>query len=109
TVFTNIDSPTTFLDSATADNATLIASGVFRGGFILFSGDSTGGTARVEVFGIGGLDISGHNPPGVTVGSIEGSGNVFLGANNLTVGSNNLSTTFDGVLQDGSPYGGSGP
>jgi autotransporter-associated beta strand protein len=42
----------------------------------------------------------------VTTGSIEGEGDVFLGANNLTVGSNNLSTTFSGVIQDGG-FGGS--
>jgi autotransporter-associated beta strand protein len=78
------------------------------GGFIQVSGDATGGTARVEVFGNGELDISGHNAPGVTTGSIEGSGNVFLGANKLTVGSNNLSTTFSGVIQDGGINGGIG-
>jgi hypothetical protein len=35
----------------------------------------------------------------MTIGSIEGDGNVFLGANNLTVGSNNLSTTFSGGIE----------
>ena len=34
----------------------------------------------------------------MTIGSIEGNGYVFLGANNLTVGSNNLNTTFSGVI-----------
>lgn len=71
------------------------------------------GTAAISLF-LGGfddipsiVDISGHNAPGVTMGSLEGEGNapfqpitVFLGANNLTVGSNNLSTTFAGVIQD---------
>jgi outer membrane autotransporter protein len=85
---------TDFLNTSSAGNATLIA----NGGTILFEQDSTGGTARVEVFGNGNLDISSHNAPGVTVGSIEGSGDVFLGANNLTVGSNNLSTLFSGVI-----------
>jgi outer membrane autotransporter protein len=42
------------------------------------------------------------------VGSIEGSGNIVLGAHNLSVGSNNLSTTFSGVIQDGGENGGSG-
>ena len=59
----------------------------------------------MEVFGNGNLDISRHNAPGVTIGSIEGSGAVFLGANNLTVGSNNLNTTFSGVIQDGGANG----
>ena len=61
--------------------------------------NSTGGTSRIEVFGNGFLDISAHNAPGVTIGSIEGDGDAFLGANDLTVGSNNLSTTFSGVIQ----------
>ena len=62
-----------------------------------FNGASTGGTARVKVFDNGYLDISGHQS-GVTIGSIEGSGNVFLGANKLTVGTNNINTSFSGVI-----------
>ena len=54
------------------------------------------------------LDISQHNAPGVTTGSIEGSGLVFLGGVNLTVGTNNLSTTFSGLMQDGGISGGTG-
>lgn len=103
---------TQFLNSSTAGAATLIANGGTggsegEGGIIFFQDDSTGGTARVEVFG-GSLDISRQNTPGVTIGSIEGGGNVFLGANNLTVGSNNLSTTLSGVIQDGGFNGGAG-
>jgi autotransporter-associated beta strand protein len=71
-----------------------------------FLDDSTGGMARIEVFAEHGelfpmngvLDISGHNAPGVTIGSIEGDGDVDIGANNLRVGANNLSTTFSGVI-----------
>ena len=98
-----------FIGTPTADSATLIAnggSGGGHGGTILFEDNSTGGTSRIEVFGNGNLDISLHNKRfhnilGVTVGSIEGDGNVFLGANNLTVGSNNISTIFSGVIKDG--------
>ena len=80
---------TVFQGSSTADSATLIANRMSGGGggAILFNDASTGGTARVKVFGNGYLDISGHQS-GVTVGSIEGSGNVLLGANNLRVGTN---------------------
>jgi hypothetical protein len=35
-----------------------------------------------------------HSERGVTVGSVEGDGDIFLGKKNLTVGSNNLSTNF---------------
>jgi autotransporter-associated beta strand protein len=108
---------TIFSASSDANNATLIANAgtggslIRPGGFggsIQFLDSSTGGTARVEVFGNGNLDISGHSAPGVTIGSIEGSGFVSLGANNLSVGSNNLSTTFSGVAQDGGFSGGTG-
>jgi len=94
---------TVFYNASTAGAATLIANGGInggRGGAILFEQRSTGGTARIEVFGNGFLDISGHlGRPGLTIGSIEGDGNVFLGGTNLTVGSNDLSTDFSGVIQ----------
>ena len=100
-----------FYDTTTAGNATLIVNGGQNGGqpgFIQFQDDSSGGTARVEVFGNGTLDISFHNAPGMTIGSIEGTGAVFLGGFNLGVGSNNLNTSFSGVIQDGGQNGGTG-
>ena len=99
---------TFFNDSSTADSAILVANeGDYRGerAGIFFNGASTGGTAQVKVFGdrnpflasTGYLDISGHQS-GLTIGSIEGSGNVRLGANNLRVGTNGLNTSFSGVI-----------
>jgi autotransporter-associated beta strand protein len=87
--------------NSTAANSTITIGAGSNGGldaYLYFLQDSLGGQARIILSGT--LDISGHNSPGVTTGSIEGSGHVFLGANNLTVGSNNLSTTFSGVIQD---------
>jgi autotransporter-associated beta strand protein len=113
--FSGIDGGATqFYDTSTAGSAKLIANGgVGGGGSIQFFGDSTGGTASVDVRNNGtgtpgNLDISSHNAPGVTIGSLEGSGNVFLGARNLTVGSNNLGKSFSGVIQDGGIVGGTG-
>ncbi len=100
-----------FAETSGAANAILIANdgpAVDAAGRIQFDDRCGGGKARVEVFGNGNLDISFHDAPGVTTGSIEGSGLVFLGANNLTVGSNNLSTAFSGVIQDGGLNGGAG-
>jgi autotransporter-associated beta strand protein len=94
-----------------AGNATLIAnggSGGGPGGLIRFVDTSSGGTARVAVFGNGNLDISGHAAPGLTIGSIEGSGRVFLGSRKLTVGRNNQNTNFSGSIQDGGANGGIG-
>ena len=93
-------SATIFKGSSTADSAILIANGgsdYYHSGGILFNDASTGGTARVEVFDNGYLDISGHQS-GLTIGSIEGTGDVFLGANNLRVGTNNISTSFSGMI-----------
>ena len=98
---------TIFTDSSTADSATLVAYGgsdFGPNGAIVFNGTSSGGTARVKVFRgypsrepNGYLDIGGHQG-GVTIGSIEGDGNIFLGANDLTVGTNNINTTFSGFI-----------
>ncbi|MEP7016233.1 MAG: autotransporter domain-containing protein, partial [Verrucomicrobiota bacterium] len=100
---------TAFFSTSTAGSATLIANGgAGAGGSIRFLADSAGGTARVEVFGNGRMDISSHNNPGVTIGSLEGTGDVFLGALILKVGSNDMSTTFSGVIQDGGASGGTG-
>ena len=93
-----------FNDNSTAGNATLIANANLfgelpppdGGASITFEGNSTGGTARVELFGIGHLNFGSS----LTVGSIEGNGSVNGG--DLTVGSNNLSTAFSGALNVGS-------
>jgi|GEM_PF-1022447 len=99
-----ISGGTYFEDNSTAANATLRANGGLntgQGGRVQFTGNSTGGTSQVALLGNGFLRISAHNPPGVSIGSLEGSGNVFLGNNNLTVGSRNNSTVSSGVIRDG--------
>jgi autotransporter-associated beta strand protein len=90
-----------FEDSSTAGNATLIANGGISGGAgarLLFLDRSTGGVARVELFGNGDMEISSHLA-GFSVGSIEGDGLVSLGSASLRLGLNKLSTTFSGVIQ----------
>jgi autotransporter-associated beta strand protein len=105
----DLASPGTPTGRSSAGNATLIADGgvgLSGGGRISFFYNSSGGAARIEVFGNGSLDISPHDAPGLTIGSIEGDGKVFLGGNNLTIGNNGLSTVFAGVMQDGDPFNG---
>ena len=96
----------TFNDSSTAGSAILGAGGgcYGAGGGIVFNDTSTGSTAQVAVYRgcslnspTGSLNIS-HHQSGVTIGSIEGDGDVFLGANDLTVGTNNLNTVFSGFI-----------
>jgi autotransporter-associated beta strand protein len=94
---------TLFVDTSTAGNAILIANGGPSddvGGSIRIYDSSTGGTARVMVFGKGELNLISRNIPEVVIGSIEGDG-VVTGAYPLIVGSNNLSTTFSGVIKSG--------
>jgi autotransporter-associated beta strand protein len=102
-----------FGSSASAGNATLIANPSLangRGGTISFSGNSVGGSSRLVVNSAtagnyGSLEIGGHAAPGLTIGSLEGGGVVFLGARKLTIGSRHVSTTFTGEIRDGGSAG----
>jgi autotransporter-associated beta strand protein len=98
-------------NSPSAANATLVANGGSNGGgggFIEFRDGSLGETARLEVFGNGYMDMSGRSASSLSIGSIEGDGQIYLSKTILKVGTNNLSTTFSGVLHPGSPGGGNG-
>lgn len=101
-----------FRVSSTAANATLIANtgpSIATAGKIRFLENSLGAQSRIKVFGNGNLEAGSRNAPGISVGSIEGDGYVFVGSNVLTVGTNNASTTFSGHIQDtGGLYVGSG-
>ena len=92
-----------FVDTTTAASANITAVGGVDGsdgGVISFQNSSKGGKASISLSGNAELDISTHNPPGVTIGSLAGGGSVLLGANMLTIGSNNQSTTFSGVIEE---------
>jgi autotransporter-associated beta strand protein len=93
-----------FADSSTAASATITTN---AGSEVQFTDSASGGTARF-ILNNGTFDMSGLTSGGMTAGSIEGSGSVFLGGNALTVGGNNLSTTFSGSIQDGGTFGGTG-
>jgi len=88
---------TIFNDASTAGHATITSHGGDFAGGTIFNDSSTGGTARIRVFDNGYLDIR-NLQSGLTVGSIEGSGNVLLGANDLSVGTRNINTSFSGVI-----------
>ena len=93
-----------FFDSCSAGNAKLTAnggSGGGTGGLAIFFGDSEASNAEANIFGNGTLDVSAHDEPGMTIGSVQGTGEILLGSNTLSIGSNNLNTTFSGVIQDG--------
>ena len=83
-----------FFETSTAGNAFIESDRA-----ILFREQSNGGTSRIKLDN-GLLDISTLTTGGTTVGSIEGSGSVFLGGQNLAVGGNDGSTVFSGVIQD---------
>ncbi len=104
-----------FYGNSSAGNATLVANasavGGGGGGYLAFFDGSLGGTSRVKVFGPGDftdglLYIGGHNFPGLTIGSIEGTGQVFVDSNTLAVGTNNLNTIFSGHVFDFGQHGG---
>ena len=76
-----------FGNTSTANRATIFANGAQNagGGTIFFLDDSKGGQANVVVQGNGTLDLTLHNPPGVTLTSVQGDGLVALGSSRLTV------------------------
>ncbi|WP_035964216.1 autotransporter outer membrane beta-barrel domain-containing protein [Bradyrhizobium sp. YR681] len=92
-----------FENASTAGNSTIVNSGA---GIIYFADSSSGGTARF--INNAEIDLSYNFAPSVTMGSIEGSGTIYLGSTSLEVGGNNLSTTYAGVLRDGGSGEGSG-
>jgi autotransporter-associated beta strand protein len=97
-----------FLFDATGGNATFIANGGdVDGGHIRIKGGSQANSARFEIFDNGSLDISGV-VSSTSIGSLEGTGRVFLGLHNLSIGAGSLSTTFSGSISDGGDFGGAG-
>ncbi|QPF87188.1 autotransporter domain-containing protein [Bradyrhizobium genosp. L] len=84
-----------FANSSTAGAATITTN---SGGTTFIQDSASGGTARFILNGTGALDISGLTSGGTTAGSIEGGGNIRLGANTLAVGGSNLSTNFSGII-----------
>ncbi len=93
-----------FINTSTADRATLIADGGLGGGAgatIFFFDDSKGGSANVTVSGNGNLDLSFHNPPGVTIGSLQGDGLVFPGSDTLTANNKSNPLYADGGFNGG--------
>ena len=98
----------TFLGSSTAADATMVVGPGSNGGLgatVYFLQGSLGGAARIILRGT--LDLSSHDKPGISTGSVVGGGTVILGANNLTVGASQQASTFSGLIEDGPVAGGS--
>lgn len=74
---------------------------------LLFADNASGGNSYFSVYDTGSIDVSGMLT-GISMGTINGTGNLFLGGTQLTVGSRDESTTFSGIIQDGGLSGGSG-
>ena len=101
-----------FINSSTAGNATIINSSdglvdhpESQNNNIAFFNNSTAGQARLILTRADELvDFSATTGPNndgkVTAGSVEGTGNYYLGPTQLRVGGNNLSTTLSGVISD---------
>ena len=98
-----------FYEDSSAEAANITINGGSNGGgggSLFFFVRSEGGSASIPPYGNGQMDIGNHARPGVTIGSLEGDGLVFLGVRALTIGSNNRSTSFSGIIQDGGSGGG---
>ena len=102
TLVNELDGRTEFYGSSSASDATILTE---DGGSTEFNDNSTAGNARLIANDSGFVDFSGSTGPNgdnrLSVGSVEGSGNFFLGSVLLSVGSNNLSTEMSGQFSDG--------
>jgi autotransporter-associated beta strand protein len=119
TITNNTGAGIIFANSTTAGSATITNNGglafdgastagsatITNNGGLAFENTSTGGTARLINGAAGLIDLSLLTNAGLTAGSIEGGGSIFLGSKNLATGGNNLSTTFSGVISDCGPTG----
>lgn len=102
TIITNNGGATGFFDNSTAGNAKIITN---DGGTTSFFDNANGGTAQFITNGTGSVEFGGSAGPNgdgrITVGSLAGSGNYYIGGGNtLVVGGNNLSTEVTGVIAD---------
>ncbi|MBR1142898.1 autotransporter domain-containing protein [Bradyrhizobium sp. AUGA SZCCT0431] len=102
TIITNNGGATGFFDNSTAGNAKIITN---DGGTTSFFDNANGGTAQFITNGTGSVEFGGSAGPNgdgrITVGSLAGSGNYYIGGGNtLVVGGNNLSTEVSGVIAD---------
>jgi autotransporter-associated beta strand protein len=100
----------TFSDEAKADGASFGAatsSNQTVGPTIYLDDDSTAKGTTFLLSDISVIDISGHNAPGVTIGTLLLRGQVYLGTNNLSVIDSNTSP-FYGSIHDGGASGGTG-
>jgi hypothetical protein len=87
---------TVFSGTSSAANATLVAYGGVHGGHggkIAFYDDSIGGTAQVQLFGNGELDIANHTK-GLSLGTLELTGGIIT----IQLGSNITSLAISGDL-----------
>jgi hypothetical protein len=86
-------------------NANVTVSG--GGTALRFLGTSSGGQAAVTLTNSGELRFQSYTGAGTTIGSLSGSGTVFLTDNvtsadkTLTIGANDQSTTFSGRIRQG--------
>ena len=103
TIINNAGSPLNFYHQASAGNATIIN----NGGFTIFNGDNTADGATITNNG-GVVDISPLTTAGIGIGSLSGTGAVFLGSKILTLGGLGENGTVSGVLLDGGIAGGTG-
>jgi autotransporter-associated beta strand protein len=100
-----------FHEDSTAGAADITINGGTNGGAIgalFFFDHSDGGSASIALRGGSQMDLGNRAQPGITIGSLEGDGTVFLGPKVLVIGSNNKSRSFTGVIRDGGINQGAG-
>ena len=93
-----------FRDDSKAEQAQLTASGF---SVIHFEGTATGNSASVNLVDTDTWLVASESAlSSLSLGSLEGAGQLFLGARTLYVGSNHRNTLFSGIISDNATGGG---
>jgi outer membrane autotransporter protein len=84
-----------FLDNSSAGQAQITLGG---SAVLSFSNSSSGGSASITTAFGTHVFISGLTNGGTTIASLNGAGNVVLGANSLTIGGDNSDSAISGAI-----------
>lgn len=83
-----------FKHSSSLSDATIMLE---ENGYVVFAGDSSGGTGRIATATAGSFSILGNAGPDFHLGSISGNVTVYLGSNRLYLG-DDTDNTLSGVV-----------
>ena len=102
TITNDSDGSTQFFGNSSAANATIVNN---EGGETFFSERATAATATIVNNAGGRVQISALTGPSITIGTLSGAGDIYLGDSNLRLAGLGGDATIGGVIADGGVLG----